>query len=109
MIDSGVDYNDGNWHGWNGGECPVHPESVIDLKWMTRDGLFGVDHERIARNYNWPTPCLFRVVEPPKPREFWINEYEMGFGGVFESKAKADECAAGNRIRCIHVREVIEE
>ena len=23
-----VDYNDGNWHGWDGGECPVHPESV---------------------------------------------------------------------------------
>ena len=108
-----IDYNDGNWHGWNGGECPVHPESVIDLKWMTRDGLFGVDHERIASNYNWPTPCLFRVtkpyVEPPKPREFWVNEYDWGFDGVVESKAEADELADKSRIRCIHVREVIEE
>ena len=22
-------YNDGRWHGWNGGECPVHPETVV--------------------------------------------------------------------------------
>ena len=57
MIERGVDYNDGNWHGWNGGECPVHPDSEIAVKWMTRDGLFGVDDERMARNYNWPTPA----------------------------------------------------
>ena len=22
-------YNDGKWHGWNGGECPVHPKSRV--------------------------------------------------------------------------------
>lgn len=25
------DYYDGCWHGWNGGECPVHPETIIDV------------------------------------------------------------------------------
>ena len=24
-----TNYNDGRWHGWNGGECPVHPETVV--------------------------------------------------------------------------------
>ena len=28
-----TDYNDGKWHGWNGGECPVHPESIVDHVW----------------------------------------------------------------------------
>ena len=26
-----TDYNDGKWHGWNGGECPVHPESELKV------------------------------------------------------------------------------
>lgn len=25
------DYNDGKWHGWNGGECPVHLKTRADL------------------------------------------------------------------------------
>ena len=24
-------YNDGKWHGWNGGECPVHPETEVEF------------------------------------------------------------------------------
>ena len=113
MIESGVDYNDGNWHGWNGGECPVHPMSEIAVKWITRDGCLAANDGRIARINNWKTPCLFRVtrrhVEPPKPREFWANEYDWGFSYLNDSKAKADENATEARIRCIRVREVIEE
>ena len=104
-----VDYNDGEWHGWNGGECPVHPESLIELR--TTSGYHETD--RKAGITAWAKPKLFRVtkpyVEPPKPREFWINEYDWGFGGAYHNKADADESASNNRIRCFHVREVIEE
>ena len=59
------------------------------------------------------TPFLFRVTNPyiehRKPREFWANEYDFGFGGAFGSKAEADKFADESRIRCIHVREVVEE
>ena len=104
-----TDYNDGNWHGWDGGECPVHPRSVIDVEWVTRDGRFGVDLERTAYINNWESPCLFRVIKPyVEPREFWINEHAWGFGRAFGSKAEADDYAMNDRIRCIHVREVIE-
>jgi hypothetical protein len=24
-------YIEGKWYGWNGGECPVHPEAVVDV------------------------------------------------------------------------------
>ena len=104
-----TDYNDGNWHGWNGGECPVHPESLIELR--TPYGYH--ETNRKASITAWENPKLFRVikpyVEPPKPREFWINEYEWGFSDPYDSKADADECAYKSILRCIHVREVIEE
>ena len=105
-----TDYNDGNWHGWDGGECPVHPESMIAVKWVTRDGCLAANDGRIARINNWKTPCLFRVTKPyAEPREFWINEYPGCFGTPYSSKAEADEGGGGIRIRCIHVREVIGE
>lgn len=105
-----IDYNDGEWHGWNGGECPVHPESEIALKWITCDGFLAADDGRIARINNWKTPCLFRVTEPyVEPREFWINEYPNGKCHLFRNKADADEHADADGIRSFRVREVIEE
>lgn len=26
-----ANYNDGTIHGWNGGDCPVHPETVVKV------------------------------------------------------------------------------
>jgi len=28
-----TDYYDGKWHGWNGYECPVHLDTVIEAVW----------------------------------------------------------------------------
>lgn len=104
-----IDYNDGEWHGWDGGECPVHPNSLIEIR--TPSGYHETD--RRAGITAWADPKLFRVtkpyVEPPKPREFWVNEYPSGLGGVYNSIEAADKCIDAGRIRCIHVREVIEE
>ena len=36
------DYNNGKWHGWNGGHRPVHHESVIDVCLKTSEILTGV-------------------------------------------------------------------
>lgn len=75
-----TDYNDGKWHGWNGGECPVHPDAIVDIatvegtsRWAAKDACWyldpcGVDIDIIA----------FRVVESPaedrKPREIWTTK-----------------------------------
>jgi hypothetical protein len=74
-----VDYNDGKWHRWSGGECPVHLDSVVEVMFI---GLSSVnDFELNARSFTWDSvhaPIVaFRVtkehVEPPKaPREFWL-------------------------------------
>lgn len=83
-----TDYNDGKWHGWNGGECPVHPESEVETSWRIYRGGFrdGHDYSK-ACNIAWEgnehgSIIAFRVtkpyVEPKKPREVWADD-----GGCF--------------------------
>ena len=65
------DYNDGNWHAWNGGECPVHPESEVEVV-DTCKTKFNLE----AKCFNWSNPLLFRVtnpyVEPKVAREVYV-------------------------------------
>ena len=66
-----TNYNDGNWHGWNGGECPVHPESVVDVKF--NDGEEYIGHH--AEDWDWHSNeakiIAFCVTKPyVEPREF---------------------------------------
>lgn len=43
-----TDYNDGNIHGWNGGDCPVHPKTVVKI-WLRQGG----QGENQANYYTW--------------------------------------------------------
>lgn len=97
LVSRATNYNDGKWHGWNGGECPVHPETVVTCMWQDKDGFFDGDTGK-ARLFAWHDLDAFRVVKENKePREFWIcaATYE-----TFTNKP-----AYG---KYIHVREVIE-
>lgn len=111
-----MDYNDGNWNGWNGGECPVHPKSVVECRFMDAGHIyngkksvasyFSWDHHReelLAGNGNI---IAFRVitpyVEPKKPREFWIRS-----GMAFPADEKEKLQHWGGEI--IHVSEVLPE
>jgi len=98
-----INYNDGNWHGWNGGECPVHPETEIDA--MYDDGM-RVSGKAGGKKYvgwtwegNGSKVIAFRVVkeyrEPQKPREWWI-------------KPDSGVVCQIHKIGYIHVREVLE-
>ncbi len=68
-----TDYNDGKWHGWNGGECPVDPESIIDVHYINAVGGYGRGEDRLAGQHSWALSCLFRITKPapPKPRTMW--------------------------------------
>ena len=101
-----TNYNDGKWHGWNGGECPVHLESIVQVS--TPEGWYT---ER-AGNWDWDykeTPIsAFRVVkEYREPREVWVNEYLCGIGSAHPCKESADRNASSGRIRCTLFREVV--
>lgn len=109
-----TDYNDGNWWGWNGGECPVHPLSTVECRVANADDTVNGAHME-AQCWHWnlardvPSAIVaFRVVKAYRePREFWLNEYPTA-AAAHESKASADEAATIARIACIRVREVLE-
>lgn len=74
-------YNDGQIHGWNGGDCPVHPETVVQV-WF-RNGNTNVSWD--AEAYWWEHReteediIAFRVVkEYVEPKVIWVNEYAYG-------------------------------
>lgn len=78
-----TDFNDGKWHGWNGGECPVHPMSEVELRfsdpyhhWLDRGreaGFFSWSH-RTDDQPNGGNIVAFRVVkEHREPREIWVR------------------------------------
>ena len=81
-----TNYNDGKWHGWNGGECPVHPKSEVECR--LREAGVGYDGKiRRAGNWGWGhssfSPSVdiiaFRVTKEYKePRRIWVNEYPEG-------------------------------
>jgi hypothetical protein len=78
-----TNYNDGKWHGWNGGECPVDPLAVVDVVSINYAGR----PERDTSNYGLAADhCWvhdddgdiiafrvvkpgFRVVKPGKPSD----------------------------------------
>ena len=93
-------YNDGNWHGWNGGECPVHPKSIGDITYAD-----GVVYKSVKLGqYDWNFPLMFRVVkEYREPREFWIaGRNDLAFPSAREAKTAFPGSTP------IHVREVTE-
>lgn len=73
-----VNYNDGKWHGWNGGECPVHPETVLEV--VLDDG--SLVKGEFANRWFWgvDSTCIIalRVIKDRRePREFWAKEYKV--------------------------------
>lgn len=68
-----TDYNDGKWHGWNGGECPVHGDSHVEYVTLNEPGISD------AGSLDWNTEILpiiaFRVVKRHRePRELWFRQ-----------------------------------
>jgi len=103
-----TNYNDGEWHLWNGGECPVHPNTEVEV--VSRDRGIVPYYGRRAGVTLWTSPeiCAFRVVkEYREPREFWVNIYDNEARAAHASKSDADKAAASYRVECIHVREVL--
>lgn len=74
------EYEVGKWYGWNGGECPVHPQTVVQVR-LYDQNADTCDMVQPAADWNWSHTSLseivaFRIVTPyvePKPkRECWI-------------------------------------
>ena len=96
-----------HWYGWNGGECPVHPET--EVFWVSSNGRGG---NSFAQDCRWthdsdPADIIaFRItklyVEPRKAREWWVNVKNSG--SIVMSSAGDDWLG-----EVICVREVLPE
>lgn len=109
-----TNYNDGNWHGWNNGDCPVHIHTRVDYIWKHSSGVTYMSDEP-AGSLLWESNqhgnlIAFRVVKEYKegPREWWVNEYPDYFGFFYHTREEAEKNKVDSVIRTIKVREVIE-
>ena len=95
-----------HWYGWNGGECPVHPATVVECSYMDKRGVLSGD----ARSFPWngqtfrgvetDRPCAFRIIKlHVEPREFWIV-------GTLVYRDKRSAITEFPGTPAIHVREV---
>ena len=103
-----TDYNNGQIHGWNGGDCPVHSETVV--KYWMRDGKSV--NERQAKNIRWGhieshgDIIAFQVVKAyVEPKVIWVNEYADGtcWAGFDEETAKMCATMDATRIAVKYV------
>lgn len=102
------EYKEYIWYGWNGGDCPVHPETVVE--WVSLEPFFGTNP---AKELTWDHNIdagdilAFRVVkqyvEPPKPREFWLAK-----DGVWYETLEYARSQGYLPKNLIHVREVMD-
>lgn len=105
-----TDYNDGQIHGWNGGECPVHPKTRV-LYWLRG----GARDENPANELSWRHSrstadiIAFRVTKVHhEPKTIWVNEYKTGMISYHtEGEAKRAQHPALVRI-AVKYQEVIE-
>ena len=105
-----TNYNDGLWHGWNGGECPVDPQSEVE--WMSLGGGNTVAAGALDWSLSAGQPLVaFRVVkEYREPRELWhLLDHNGEVYNTFQSAAEAEEdarCYPGFTL--VHYREVTD-
>jgi hypothetical protein len=93
-----TEYVTGQIYGWNGGECPVHPESVV-MAWYRAGGSVKVlcDSAIPAGHFWWKHSdsdgdiIAFQVIKPyVEPKLLWVNEYKEGdVGHSFPTEEQA--------------------
>ncbi len=106
-----TNYNNGQIWGWNGGECPVHPETAVKF-WM-REDLLCLNNKALAKELTWKHVdevqdiIAFQVVKAyVEPKVIWVNEYEQGRDWMtYTDEQEARESAApyANRIAVKYV------
>ena len=97
-----TNYNDGNWHGWNGGECPVHPKTIVEVIWFCSGRCTSSEVTEAGRRMTWVkddpkggvAPIAFRVIRAHRePEEVWVGRGSGG--GIYYYATKAQAVANG--------------
>ena len=110
QADEPTTYNTSQWYGWNGGPCPVHPETVVDVI----QNMCGQSNNVRAKYVDFELlHGSFRVVTPyvePKPKlECWVNVHRGQVTGAFISKHAASVATVFTDVRCVRMIEADEQ
>jgi hypothetical protein len=90
-----TEYVTGQIYGWNGGECPVHPETEVRVWFRNYTGRTG---HGAAADHSWRHQCCdcvddiiaFQVITPyAEPKVIWVNE----INGVIYEAYTSEEAA----------------
>lgn len=96
-----TEYVTGQIYGWNGGKCPVHPETKVEL-WF-RGGVWTRDDAGVCswKHCNSTGDIIaFQVITPyVEPKVIWVNEHEDGELYAYPSVEIAKRCAYDGHIR----------
>ncbi len=107
-----TDYRDGKIHGWNGGECPVHPNDGVRV-WPrvgtpmvglpTSFAWFHTTHDTTRRR----DIIAFQVTKKhEEPLTFWVNIWPDGGAEAHTSKAEAEE---NSSVECARIAVKFQE
>jgi hypothetical protein len=87
-----TDYNNGEIWGWNGGECPVHHESVATTWCRGGGSVEGI----AAKHFFWghhdegSDIVCFKVTKPyVEPKKIYVNEWPNGEMLAYDTEEKA--------------------
>ena len=93
-----MEYVTGQIYGWNGGKCPVHLKTVVNV-WY-RNGKTNMSAQAVyfwwehPDNENGGDIVCFQVVTPyVEPKTIWVNEYDNGCGATYTSEEVAKRLA----------------
>ena len=93
-----TDYNDGKIHGWNGGDCPVHPETVVKVWFRVGAASYGNGYDWVHTGENADIIAFQVVKQFVEPKVIWVNEYDKEFA-VHDTEEKARRVANTNATR----------
>jgi hypothetical protein len=97
------------WYGWNGGECPVHRDTEVEVIYRGRSPEIGpAGHEDWTHNvYAVGVIVAFRIIrlyrEPRKAREWWVNVRMDGSVSLYQTREESISALG----ETVHVREVL--
>ena len=97
-------YVTGQIYGWNGGECPVHPETMVEVWYRNsaspvanKAGFWGGSWSHLG--FSRDIVC-FQVIEPhAELKVIWVNEYYDGSGTAYTTEEGAKKYADGGNTR----------
>jgi hypothetical protein len=105
------DYENGEIWGWNGGECPVHTQSKVNVWLRGRSGSVDSSAEQLwwGHNDDGGDIVCFQVTKPyAEPKTIWVNEYKADdawHGFLNEEQAKRYALRGVTRIGVKYVEE----